>query len=222
MDELGKVIRIDENTIFNTEPSLYNTFDSKEKRMANKAEVYQLKIFLDESEPLIWRRVHVPTGMTLRALHRLIQALFEWRTYHLYEFKVGDTKYGDPELDPYDELDWRNDQTKKLDNIFKSHNKFEYLYDFGDGWQHIIKLEATLEAEKDEKYPLCIGGQNPAPPEDCGGIGGYYNKLEISSDPSHSEHEDIVNWFEYMMLKDNFDLAEINELRISRRKVLVK
>lgn len=52
--------------------------------MINKAEVYQLKIFLDESDPQIWRRVHVPTGMTLRALHRLIQALFEWRTYHLY------------------------------------------------------------------------------------------------------------------------------------------
>jgi hypothetical protein len=190
--------------------------------VSKKIEVYQLKISLNESEPKIWRRVHVPTGMTLRALHRLVQAVFQWQSYHLYEFKVGDTKYGDPELDPYDELDWKNDQTKKLDSIFKSNKEFDYLYDFGDGGHHTIKLEAKIEPEKNEKYPLCIGGQNSAPPEDSGGIFGYYNKLEVASDPAHSEHEDIVSWLEYMSYKDVIDLNEINELRISRRKVLVK
>ncbi len=173
--------------------------------MNNKTEVYQLKISLDESEPSVWRRVQVPTGMTLRALHRLIQELFKWRTFHLYEFIVGDVKYGDPEFDPYDELDWRNDQSKKLDNIFKKRDLFKYIYDFGNNHQHTVKLEAMVKAEKGEKYPLCIGGQ-------------YFNHQGLGAEDKKffEDMKDVIS--EYY----SDDLDEMNNLRISRRRVLAE
>lgn len=173
--------------------------------MSNKTEVYQLKISLDESNPSVWRRVQVPTGMTLRALHRLIQELFKWRSFHLYEFIVDDVKYGDPELDPYDELDWRNDQPKKLDNIFKKRNSFKYIYDFGSNHQHTIKLEATVKAEKGEQYPLCIGGHEF-----------YHEGLAVEDKKLYEGMKDVIS--EYF----SDDLDEMNNLRISRRRVLVK
>jgi hypothetical protein len=70
----------------------------------------------------------------------------------------------------------------------------EYEYDFGDGWSHEILLEAILLKEKGITYPQCVAGERACPPEDCGGISGYYHLLEILRDPNHVEHEENIDW----------------------------
>ena len=69
-----------------------------------------------------------------------------------------------------------------------------YEYDFGDGWVHEVLLEAMLLREPRRRYPRCLEGARACPPEDCGGVPGYYRLLEIMSDPSHEEYEDMLTW----------------------------
>jgi len=66
--------------------------------------------------------------------------------------------------------------------------------------------------EKKQKYPKCIGGERVCPPEDCGGVGGYYDLLEIIADPNHEEHKNMITWLggkydpeEFALEKMKFD-----------------
>ena len=55
--------------------------------------------------------------------------------------------------------------------------------------------------EPDMKYPICIGGERACPPEDCGGVDGYYNVLRTEADPEDDDHEDMGTW-----VGENWDL----------------
>ena len=60
----------------------------------------------------------------------------------------------------------------------------DYVYDFDDNWQHRIKVEKTL-APTGKKLPVCVAGANAAPPDDCGGVPGYFDFVEAMADPAH-------------------------------------
>ena len=72
--------------------------------------------------------------------------------------------------------------------------RFEYEYDFGDGWEHEILFEGCLKAEKGTRYPLCMEGQRACPPEDVGGPFGYQEYLEALADPKHERHKEFMEW----------------------------
>jgi len=81
---------------------------------------------------------------------------------------------------------------EQLENVFLRHrllaeagDSVRYTYDFGDGWEHGIVLEKGLPVDPNMTYPLCMGGAGACPPEDCGGIGEFYNLLEASRNPRH-------------------------------------
>ncbi len=80
----------------------------------------------------------------------------------------------------------------------------------GDSWEHTIILEDILPKEK-KKYPICIDGRRACPPEDCGGVPGYYHILEVLANPSHEEYEDVINWLPQNYDPEKFDLQETNE-----------
>ena len=64
-------------------------------------EIASMRIELTDTAPLIWREVDVPTSLTLRTLHEVIQVTMGWLDYHLWEFTLGDQCYGLP-----DNEDW--------------------------------------------------------------------------------------------------------------------
>ena len=171
--------------------------------------IYQIKITLQDSKPPIWRRVLVPSNYTLEQLHEIIQTSMGWENYHLYSFKISNKFYENEEID--DSLDVKRFTIEK---ILKKRNKALYTYDFGDNWDHKIEVEDILK-ESEFKPPFCIKAVGNCPPEDSGGMWGYYSKLEILSDPKHPDHEEIKEWMgdEYnkeINLKDiNSDLAKI-------------
>ena len=72
--------------------------------------------------------------------------------------------------------------------------RFDYLYDFGDGWQHDVLVEQVLHPNLDELYPACVGGARACPPEDCGGYGGYQEMLRVLADPDDEDHESMRVW----------------------------
>lgn len=172
--------------------------------------IYQIKVSLRGSQPPIWRRIQVPGNATLADLHQIIQAVMGWYDCHLHQFIIKDKYYGlpDPDIDFVDLLD---ESTVQLQQVVKRvKTKFIYEYDFGDGWEHVLEVEKLLPAEQDAKYPTCLTGKRACPPEDCGGIWGYYNLLDALGNPDHPEHETYREWTDGPIDPAQFDLAEAN------------
>ena len=71
----------------------------------------------------------------------------------------------------------------------------KYLYDFGDGWKHTIKVERLIDPESGVLYPRLIAAKGHCPPEDVGGPWGYSEFLEAIADPSHERHNELKEWF---------------------------
>ncbi len=94
----------------------------------------------------------------------------------------------------------------------KVKSKLKYEYDFGDGWLHELLLEKVLPFNENTTLPVCLDGKMACPPEDCGGVWGYGNMLEILKNPSHEEYEETLEWVGEEFDPEDFDLAETNEL----------
>lgn len=170
------------------------------KKTSNRAapkKIYQLLIALDEIQPTVWRRIWVADTLTLAKLDRVIQAVMGWTNSHLHEFEIEGQRYGMllPEEDGLDDnppLDERRARIGKVlgDDV----NEFTYVYDFGDHWQHSVKVEMRMQPNDINVWPTCLDGKNACPPEDVGGTYGYTEFLEAIGDPTHEEHLAMWRW----------------------------
>lgn len=168
---------------------------------------YQFKITLNDSSPSIWRRIIILKDATFFELHLAIQGAMGWTDSHLHAFRFQDKnsrgrpvtiEFPNPEFDQ--DADSRDERKEKIASYFgNAFKQCQYDYDFGDGWEHTVLFEKEVALDPKEKYPKCIDGKNACPPDDCGGIGGYYGLIEILKDPGHSEHDDMLDWLD---LKD--------------------
>jgi hypothetical protein len=131
-------------------------------------EVYQLHVWLREISPMIWRRLLVRSDSTIADLHYTLQIAMGWEGYHLHQFVIRGKHYGVPQPGGV----WFADDPRQVqlaDLHLRLRERFLYEYDFGDLWQHEIRVEKKLPVQPKRRYPTCIGGQRAAPPEDCGG-----------------------------------------------------
>jgi hypothetical protein len=160
-------------------------------------EIATVRIELRDSDPLIWREVDVPTSITLKVMHDIVQVVMGWFDYHLWEFTVAKRRYG-LSMDE----DWgtepRIEATKvRLRDVLKpGRTIIDYLYDFGDYWDHKLTVTAVRQGEPGTEYPRYIGGEWNAPPEDCGGLPGFYETLDAIADPGHPNHAHALEWFD--------------------------
>jgi hypothetical protein len=163
------------------------------------------------------RRIVVPEDISFRKLHKIIQVVFNWKDYHLYEFSIFDRdgKCVMNLISEYEEIDIpREDRKVLLDNEIKLSTfmdgsyKIMYRYDYGDNWNHEIILQGHME-NYDKSYPRCVLGDGNAPPEDVGGITGYERFLEVMADTTHPEHKETKMWAEGMWYRD-FDIDLVN------------
>jgi len=173
--------------------------------------IYQLKITLKGAQPPIWRRLLIANTDNLEDVHVAIQIVMGWTNSHLHEFAKGRDRYGIPDeefpSDVREETDYRLDQV-----LQKEKDKLNYVYDFGDGWEHELVLEKILTFEPGAVLPVCLEGGRACPPEDVGGIPGYAMFLEAISDPSHPEYEEMLEWTGGGFDSEHFDLAQTNDL----------
>jgi len=163
--------------------------------------VFKFKISLKEVTPEVWRRILVPQYYSFWDLHVAIQDSMGWLDCHLHEFKITNPATGElesigiPDLDGLDENDMLPGWDLAIADYFsKKNTRADYIYDFGDGWEHAIELEGSPEKKLGKAFPVCTSGKRACPPEDCGGPWGYARFLEIMSDPKHAEHEDMMRW----------------------------
>ena len=190
--------------------------------MARIRQIFEFRLYLEHVHPTVWRRILVPDDCTLARLHKVIQAVMNWQDYHLHEFTVKGQAYGDPEVDEEDRV--VDDRTVRLLNLnLAIGDHIEYAYDFGDNWQHVLELEDKMPPSAEADYPLCVGGERSAPPEDVGGVSGYEEFLEALFDPGHEEHEHMKSWVGRPFDPGTFSVAEAYErlrkrLRLAARR----
>ena len=218
---------------------------------AKKKQVYVIRMTLNGSKPTIWRKLAVPSDITLGELHEVIQIAMGWTDSHLHQFVLQDkglkpspqeiarrirqddfdgafmdrmggrrvfvttvTPWGEPgEMEGEDE-----DAVTLVEVCPKAKSKLIYEYDFGDGWEHTVEVQKILEPEPGVEYPVCLGGKKACPPEDCGGIWGYYELLDAIADPKHDRHDELREWLGGEFDPDAFDLEEVNAVLAQWRK----
>lgn len=173
----------------------------------------QFRVQLNDIQPAIWRTFQVDATENFFDLHSVIQIVMGWENAHLFEFKAGKRRIG---LLPDEEDLWEIDDTVEdceavtlAEFGLKEDDKLTYIYDFGDNWEHTLTVEKILP--QGMSRPVCLAGERSCPPEDCGGIFGYVNMLEILRNPDHEEYEDMMDWVGEFD-PELFDLHEVNEL----------
>lgn len=172
--------------------------DKKPNTKAGAKTLFQFTITLKDSKPPIWRRIQVQ-DCTLDKLHEHIQTAMGWTNSHLHQFEIGGKRYGDPELleDGFEDFECVDSTRTKLSKILPKSStrfRFNYEYDFGNGWMHDVLFEGCPTPEPGNKYPMCLEGAQACPPEDVGGIGGYAEFLEALADSKHERHDEFLEW----------------------------
>ena len=188
-----------------------------EKTLLQRKPIYQLKITLDGIEPPVWRRVLVSGNVTLKTVHQIIQVAMGWTNTHLHLFGLSDGRiFSDPTFELEDDPVPADESRTKLRKVAPDIGiRFIYQYDFGDGWEHEILVEGVLPPGPSGRVPRCIAGERRCPPENVGGVPGYFEFLEVVSNPHHEEHESMLTWHGGPFDPEEFDIEEVN--RILRR-----
>lgn len=184
--------------------------------MASKVEAVQLEIVLKYSKPSVWRKVVVRSDVSFYKLHWIIQFTMGWENSHLFEFNAEKYRIGeaDEEFKDFgyaqdDVIDCKKITLKEV--LDTEITELDYLYDFGDSWEHQIKVERVFPLEEDKYYPYCTEAKWDCPPEDCGGIPGFQHLLEVMKNKKHPEHRALKNWMGGLYKQLPADLEAINE-----------
>jgi hypothetical protein len=172
-------------------------------------EIATVRIELRDTDPRIWRKVEVPTSITLKVLHNVIQAVMGWSDYHLWEFTIDKQRYGLPMDEDWGSEPRRDAAKVRLREVLKPRKTtIDYLYDFGDSWEHRLTVTNVRAGDPEAAYPCYVGGERNAPPEDCGGTYGFYDMLDARANPDHPNHADAIEW------AGDYDPDAVDELPI--------
>lgn len=169
------------------------------------ARIARLHVTLNDVKPPVQRRVEVPLAIRLDRLHLVLQAALGWTNSHLYEIRARDVGWGLPDPD-FGEGPLDAKKARLIDVLEDAGTKtVKYLYDFGDGWEHTVKVERITDAIPGLAYPVLINATGRCPPEDVGGPWGYDEFLHALADPAHENHVEMKDW-----IGEIFDPTAVN------------
>jgi len=175
---------------------------------------FQLRVSLRYIKPPIWRRVLVPDNWLLGDLHPVLVAVMGWGGYHMHAFRFGGgfnpTEYSTPQM-----VIECGPRVQDENQVFLSAlirrpaQTFSYEYDFGDSWQHEVKVEKILPYDPRVALPVCLAGARACPPEDCGSFPGYVEVLRVLERAQTPEDRQLREWAGSYD-PEQFDLEAIN------------
>ena len=180
-------------------------------RLQSEPRQVVLRATIDGIAPPIWRLIRVPEQFSLHQLHRTLQFVFGWLDYHLYSFRVGgrDIEGPNPEATGTTAAEVSLAQLR-----LKSGARLQYLYDFGDDWEHELEVIGFLPMPSGGEMdwsPRLLDGARAGPPEDAGGPHGYERVLEAWRDPANPDHEMYLAWVGQGFDPERFDLRTLDK-----------
>jgi len=172
-------------------------------KQAYQYRAFELLVTLDLTIYKAVRRIIVPANLEFARLHNILQSVFDWKNYHLYDFTILGDKMSKPvaRLVPFEEdLEYDIDallmRGRILSEFLPEHKHIRYTYDMGDNWEHEIELVRVIEAH-DEESPYLLEASGQTPPEDVGGVGGFVNFHGSMQNTSHPEYPEMKRWSAY-------------------------
>lgn len=186
------------------------------------------------SKPPVWRKVEVPATFTFSQLHSVIQTVFGWENYHLWNFAprvkgrasrpAFRIETASDEFDDWHTYQRMSPTRTKLDNTFLKYNELIYTYDYGDTWEHLIELKDILV--EDREYAVCTGGKGTTPPEDCGGIFGYMELKDAFAEKDEAKMADYREWLGFdddqSWNPNEFGPQELTKINSALKKIKVR
>ena len=152
------------------------------------------------TDPPIWRRLELASDLRLDELHRILQTAFEWAGGHLHQFSTenrtwDDRSAADSGPSPFSESPAPESKTRLSQVLAAVGDRLEYVYDFGDSWEHVVVLEEIVEPTPGAPRARLVDGDRAAPLEDCGGVPGYEDLVTALADPENPDHTHLVEWY---------------------------
>ncbi|MDT0329437.1 plasmid pRiA4b ORF-3 family protein [Nocardiopsis lambiniae] len=175
-----------------------NPRPSRRRPRREEAATYRVRVEITGTKPPVWRRLELDSELFLNEVHTILQAAFGWEDYHLHGFASGGSYYSreaELYLCPFEAQEGKPglpEEQVRLDEVLAEEgDRLSYLYDFGDGWEHLLTLQAVLPREEEAPRARCTAGKRAAPPEDCGSVPGY-EFLSAATDPGHPHHTEAL------------------------------
>lgn len=160
-------------------------------------ERFVMRVDLKGAKPPIWRRFSLPVDASFFDLHVAIQDTFGWQNRHLHAFELlvngrsqASFSYGldhHPHIENYCEF-----RSRLCDIHTDGFDVIHYTYDFGDDWEHKVKIEKQVLGDENRPRAIFLKGRGACPPEDCGGIG-IYQGVRDGSSAIHHLPRDVVS-----------------------------
>lgn len=183
----------------------------------------QLKVTLAGTRPAIWRRLLVPADITLSTLHAVLQTSMGWEECHLHCFRHEDATYepkAHRKLGGFFVPEENQDEAKiRLADLLNAEGDWlAYEYDFGDGWEHEVRVEKIVPVGPGgARRAICLAGERACPPEGCGGLPGFDHPLKVMANRKHPEHQEMRDW-----LGERFDPEAFHAVRIDSALLKLK
>lgn len=181
--------------------AMINALSDLTGKQAYKCRAFELLVTLDLKVYQAVRRIIVPAELEFVRLHKVLQSVFDWQNYHLYDFTIFDNNKPPvpvARIVPFeDDLEYDEDAVlmkgHTLSEFLPEYKHMLYTYDMGDNWEHEIQLMRVIE-NHDKESPYLLEASGQTPPEDVGGVGGFVNFREIMLNPSHPEYREMKEW----------------------------
>jgi hypothetical protein len=171
------------------------------------------------TDPPIWRRLELASDLRLDDLHRILQAAFEWEGGHLHQFSTSDRTWDDGSTADFggdlftgSPAPERESKTRLNQILTAVGDHLNYVYDFGDNWEHVVMLDEIVEPTPGAPRARVVDGDRAAPLEDCGGVPGYEELVTALAEPERPDHTDLVEWYVevYGGSPTDFDPAQVD------------
>lgn len=164
------------------------------------SKILEVKATIIGSKPNIFRAIRLNGDTNLQIVHEIMQAVFNWGNVHMHYFR-----------DNAGEFIKDEEQTMLADTLTVS-NPIVYVYDYGDAWTINLELINTIEG-KERIRPICTDGKRQSPPEDCGGIIGYDDALDLLAHHNSNalrKYPLIAEWYGEDYDPELFDINSVN------------
>jgi hypothetical protein len=180
------------------------------KQNGARSPTLQLRLSVKDVKPEIWRKLLVPSDITLARLHAALQVLMGWNDNHLYAFVIGGKRYSAPSEH---DIGKQNSIGTKLSAIFvKDIKAVTYEYDYGDRWEIELCNEPNDDGFQQKQPTECIEGSRHGPVEDSGGSREYMEKVKIYGNPRHKRYQEVRDFIGPMFDPEAFDLKQTNAM----------